>query len=102
MLDVQRRVYIKLAVTILRSITFVKLSYPTESVHLKAKKKKSLKMRTSCVLLVLAVLLSSTMAKPMAYVDRDGENDINNDYLQYLLHRHGNGMQIAIAINFVC
>ena len=50
-------------------------------------------MRASCVLLVLAVLLSSVLAKPMAYVDRDGENGINNDYLQYILRQQGNGIQ---------
>ena len=51
-------------------------------------------MRASCVLLVLAVLLSSTLAKPMAYVDHNGQSGINNDYLQYLLTRHGNGTKI--------
>ena len=50
-------------------------------------------MTASCVLLVLAVFLSSTLAKPMAYVDRNGQSGINNDYLQYLLTRHGNGTQ---------
>ena len=61
-------------------------------------------MRASCVLLVLAVLLSSTLAKPMVYVDRNEENGINNDYLQYLLRHHGNGIQIVSSHNyqFVC
>ena len=59
-------------------------------------------MRASCVLLILAVLLSSTLAKPMAYVDRDRQSGTNNDYLQYLLHRHVNGIQIVLShtINF--
>ena len=61
-------------------------SYPADSVP------RQKKMRATCVALVLAVLLSSTLAKPMAYVDRDGQNGINNDYLQYLLRRHGNGI----------
>ena len=57
-------------------------------------------MRASCVLLVLAVLLSSTMAKPMSYVHRDGKTGINNDYLQYLLRRHGNGMLIVLSHSY--
>ena len=57
-------------------------------------------MRASCVLLVLAVLLSLTMAKPMSYVDRDGQNGINNDYLQYLLRRHGNGILIVLSQSY--
>ena len=57
-------------------------------------------MRASCALLVLAVLLSSTMAKPMAYVDRNGQSGINNDYLQYLLRRHGNGILIALSHSY--
>ena len=49
-------------------------------------------MRALCVLLVLAVFLSATLSKPMAYVDRDGQSGINNNYLQYLFRRHGNGI----------
>ena len=66
------------------------LSYPTGFDHLKAKNKR---MRASCVVLVLAVLLSSTLAKPTAYVDRDGQSD----YLQYLLRQHGNGKEVVLS-----
>ena len=54
-------------------------------------------MRASCVLLVLAVLLSSTLAKP---IDGDGQSGINNDYLQYLLRRHGNGIKIVLSHSY--
>ena len=57
-------------------------------------------MRASYAVLILAVLLSSTLAKPMAYVDRDGQNGINNDYLQYLLHWHGNGILIVLSHSY--
>ena len=57
-------------------------------------------MKASCVLLVLAVLLSSTLAKPMSYVDGDGQSGINNDYLQYLLRRHGNGILIVLSHSY--
>ena len=104
----EKSVYKAGSYQLLLSITFVKstkstfcstFSYPAGSVHLKAKNKR---MKASCVLLVLAVLLSSTLAKPMAYVDSDGQNGVNNDYLQYLLRLHGNGMSYLSVCECVC
>ena len=49
-------------------------------------------MRASCFVLILALLLSSTLAKPMVNDDLDGQKRV----LQYLLHQNGNGIHIAI------
>lgn len=49
-------------------------------------------MRAVCVVLVLMMLLSSTLAKPWAYEHRDKQSGINKNYLQYVRRPLGNGM----------
>ena len=104
MLHVWRRVDIKLAVTttVYHIIEFCSVySYQEKfllnvfiSYRFCTPPTKNKRMRASCVVLVLAVLLSPTLAKPTAYVDRDGQSD----YLQYLLRGHGNGKQIILSL----
>ena len=49
-------------------------------------------MRASLFMLILAVLLSSTLAMP--YEDRDEQKSPNNGILHYLLHRFTNDIYL--------
>lgn len=60
-------------------------------------------MRALCLILVLAVLISSTMAKPKPYInkgDRDKWENIISSSLEYLRHQNNivNGKIIAVLI----
>ena len=50
-------------------------------------------MRASCIILVLAVFLTSTLAWPRDYEKSDGQENTISDILRYLL-RYANGIQL--------
>ena len=53
-------------------------------------------MRAYCIILVLAVLLSSTLARRQAYEDHDQQENAISATQKYLLRRYENGTVIIV------
>ena len=58
-------------------------------------------MRALCciIMLVLAVLLSSTLARPKAYEDHDEQENAISAARKYLLRRYENGISFNYVFN---